>query len=164
MMTSNMLLSLKIILLWLHVCACVCIWVYDWQGTCQGFMYLEPFLQISQYYVKSVQMTLKSDDISVWFFFVIFLNSETAETCVVCIICHVYEAFMMWKKRHLYPSCPLCSFTITGSLLNCFIFYSQIKPWSYILASDNEAKSFSYPMSYFKPRVSKGTYINIMWT
>lgn len=84
---------------------------------------------------------------------------------MVYIICHVNEAFMMWKKTFISIH-YLCSFPITGKWLvvHCFMFYLLTKPWSFTVqdlqASSNEAKLFSYGISYFKPRVSKGTYIN----
>lgn len=153
MLTSNMLLSLKKILLCLHVCVSVYVRAVP-----------HKFLYTRKHFYKYLW---KSDDISVSYL-CSFLSkdNETAEICMVYIVYHVNEASMMWKNgiSILY----FCSFPMTGRwlLLHCFMFYPQIKPWSFTVqdlqASNNEAKSFSYLMSYFKPRVSKGTYINVM--
>lgn len=78
------------------------------------------------------------------------------------IMCHAYEAFMMWGI--FISILSICSPPITGVEIVTLLYFPPRDEAMYTVgdlqASNNEANSFH--MSYFKPRVSKGTYIKMM--
>lgn len=86
-------------------------------------------------------------------------DNERAQTCVVCMIHHVNEAFMMWKTGISVRPLLFCVVTGTWSLLLLLTLLYAVQG---LQACSKEANSLSYHASYFKPRVSTGTYIDIV--
>lgn len=119
----------------MHVCACVCMCVHlsVWfTGQCNTTFYV--LVNISTNIVKTMlnQFNWLFRMYTWWhicfMFYVIFLQQTMKQLWVMwCILYTIWMKHLPCGKS--ISICSFCSFPISRS----FIFYLQIKPWSYIL-------------------------------